>query len=73
MVKKLQFLIGDRFDFFPYDQKDLDGLLFIQGCERSCALESLNPGKIPSFSITKETEWGKAIDWLENLNKKKGD
>lgn len=72
IVEKLQFLVGARFHFLSLDQQDLDGLLLIQGCERACALESLNPREIPFLSVTKEIEWRGVIDWLEHLNEKNG-
>lgn len=69
MVEKIKFLVGGQFDFLHYDQGDFDGLLFIQGCERACAFGNLNPRETPYFSVTKETEWRKVIDWLGHLNR----
>ncbi|MGB9630196.1 MAG: hypothetical protein ACPL6D_16190, partial [Thermodesulfobacteriota bacterium] len=62
MVEKLQFLLGDRFNFTSYDQQDLDGLIFIQGCERACALESLNQREVPYLSVNKENECRGVVD-----------
>lgn len=70
LVKKVQFLTGERFHFLHFDQKDFDGLLLIQGCERACAMENLNPKEIPHLSITKESELKKIINWLDRFVEK---
>ncbi len=68
MVEKIKFLVGGQFDFLPYDREGLDGLLLVQGCERACVLESLNPRKIPYLSVTKATEEREVVKWLEHFN-----
>jgi len=70
MVERVQSRLEDRFLFLRHDQQDLDGLILINGCPRSCASENLNRIEAPHFSIAGERDFKSLIDWLMALEKK---
>jgi hypothetical protein len=71
VIQEIQSRLGDRFLFFRPEQRDLDGLLFINGCVRSCAIENLDHKKTTYFSISGEKDLDLLIDWLAALDKRK--
>ena len=70
MVERVQSRLEDRFLFLRHDQQDLDGLILINGCPRSCATENLNYKEVPYRSIVGENDFETLIDWLMALEKK---
>ncbi len=70
MMKRVQSLLEDRFSFTSPNQQDSDLLLLINGCPRSCADEDSNRKKIPTRSVTGESDFENLIDWLTVLGEK---
>lgn len=70
LVQQIKSRLEARFLFIRHDQQDLDGLLLINGCHRSCAGKNLNRMGIPYWSIIGENDLGNLIDWLRALNEK---
>jgi len=70
MVERLQSRLKDRFLFLRHDQQDLDVLVLINGCPRSCATENLNHKEVPCHSIIGENDFETLMDWLSALNEK---
>jgi hypothetical protein len=70
VVWQLKSCFLNRFYFFLRNRKDLNGLLFINGCRRSCAVENGDPNDSASFSISGENELPLLIHWLTTLEEK---
>jgi hypothetical protein len=70
MVERVQSRLEDRFVFLRHDQQELDGLILINGCPRSCASENLNHAKVPHLSISGENDFENLIDGLMILDEK---
>jgi hypothetical protein len=73
VVRQLRSCFLNRFYFFPRSRKNLDGLLFINGCHRSCAVENEDPNDPGCFSISGEDELPLLIHWLTTLEEKEND
>ena len=71
VIQAVQSRLGDRFLFVRPDQRDLDGMLLINGCVRSCAIENLAHRKTAYFSISGEEDLELLIDWLTAIGKQK--
>jgi hypothetical protein len=70
MVERIQSRLEGRFLFLRHDQKNLDGLLVINGCARSCGTENINHMKAPYRSMDKESDFESLVQWLVALDKK---
>lgn len=70
MIKRIKSLIGDRFLFLRHDQQNLNGLVLVNGCPRTCAEENLNQREVPYRLLTGKNDFDNLIDWLNALNKK---
>jgi len=68
VIRQLRSCFLNRFYFVPSNRKTLNGLLFINGCQRSCAVE--NGKGLGSFSISGENELPLLIHWLTKLEEK---
>ena len=71
IIQAVQLSLGDRFLFVRSDQQNLDGMLLISGCIRSCAIKNLNHSETTYFSISTEEELNLLIGWLMALDKPK--
>jgi len=70
VVRQLKSYFLNRFYFLLRNRKHLNGLLFINGCHRSCAVENGDPNDSVSFSISGENELSLLIHWLTILEEK---
>ena len=70
MVRQIESLPGDRFLFVRHDQKNLDGLIAVNGCPRACVVKELAHQSSPYHSITGEGDLNGLIEWLAALSKK---
>jgi len=70
VIRQLRSCFLNRFHFVLSNQKTLNGLLFINGCQRSCAVENGDPNGPGSFSISGENELPLLIHWLTTLEEK---
>ena len=70
VIRQLKACFLNRFRFSPQNRKHLNGLLFINGCQRSCAVENGDPKGPGSFSISGENELPLLIHWLTTLEEK---
>jgi len=70
VVRQLKSYFLNRFYFLLRNRKHLNGLLFINGCHRSCAVENGDPKGPVSFSISGENELPLLIHWLTTLEEK---
>ncbi len=70
MVERVRSSMKDRFLFLPHDQQDLDALVLINGCPRTCAEKGFSRIQIPFRSIIGETEFESLIDWLRTIDGK---
>ncbi len=70
MVERVQSRLEGRFLFLRHDQQELDGLILINGCPRSCASQDLNHIEAPHLSVAGESDFKSLIDWLEGLYEK---
>jgi hypothetical protein len=68
LIRRAQALVEDRFLFVGYEEQDLYALVSVEGCPRACACADFKQGRLPSRSITEETDWGGLIDWLRALD-----
>lgn len=71
MVERVQSRLKDRFLFLRYDQQNLDVLVLINGCPRSCATKNLDHKEVPYRSIVAQNDFETLMDWLTALNEKK--
>ena len=71
IVERVRSRLKDRFLFLRYDQQDLDVLVLINGCPRSCATKNLEYKEVPYRSIVAENDFETLMDWLTALNEKK--
>jgi len=69
MIQQVQSSLEDRFFFLPSEQQGLNGLLFINGCPRSCAINNNDQNKTACFSISGENDFGRLVEWLRALNR----
>jgi hypothetical protein len=65
-LKTLEQTLGKRFLFVRHDDKDLDALLYINGCPKACADDAEGLG-LPQTSITSEKDFHRIIQWLEGV------
>jgi hypothetical protein len=70
VIQAVQSRLGDRFLFIRPDQRDLDGMLLINGCVRSCAIQSLGHIETAYVSISGKEDLDLLIDWLTALGKR---
>jgi len=70
MVDRIQFRFNDRFSFLRYDEPDITMLVLMNGCQRTCASQDLNPTGVPHFSVTGENDFKDLIDWLTSIHEK---
>ena len=70
LVQKVRSLMKGRFLFLKHDQKDLNGLILVNGCPRACAVQNLNEAEIPCRLVVKENDLASLIDWLETIDGK---
>jgi hypothetical protein len=69
MIHQVQSSLGDRFHFLSFEQQGLNGLLLINGCPRSCAINHFDHQETAYFSISGEHDFGLLMDWLTALDK----
>jgi hypothetical protein len=70
VVRQLRSYFLNRFYFVLANRKTLNRLLFINGCQRSCAVKNGDPKGPDSFSISGENELPLLIHWLTTLEEK---
>ena len=70
MVQQVQSVLKDRFIFSVSDQEDSDIMLLVCGCPRACAHKDSNNLKVPSRSITGESDFKSLVGWLGGLAEK---
>ena len=69
-IQRVQVLVEDRVLLLGYEERDLYALVFVNGCPRACADHDLNQQRLPSRSITAETDLEDLIDWLHGFDEK---
>jgi hypothetical protein len=70
MIQRVRSKFKNQFHFIQYDQKDLDGLVLMNGCSRACAAQDLNRAEVPRYSVTEENDFRKLMDGLIVLKEK---
>jgi hypothetical protein len=70
MIERVQFRFNDRFLFLHHDDPDIEGVILMSGCPRTCASQDVNPTEIPNCSITGENDFNTLITWLKSLDQK---
>ena len=70
MTERVQFRFNDQFLFLRHDDPDIEGLILMSGCHRTCASQDVNPTEIPHCSITGENDFDTLINWLKTLDQK---
>ncbi len=71
MVQQLQSLLEKQFIFTDGEQQDIDLLVFVNGCPRSCANEkALNHPEVPIRSIIGESDFKDIARFLLCFDKK---
>jgi hypothetical protein len=70
MIQRVQFRFNDRFLFLRHDEPDIDVLVLMSGCHRTCAGKDLNTTKIPHCLVTGENDFDNLINWLKSLDQK---
>ncbi len=70
MIERVQFRFNDQFLFLRHDEPDIDVLVLMSGCHRSCAGKDLDTAKIPLYSVTGENDFDDLINWLKSLDQK---
>jgi len=70
MIERVQFRFNDQFLFLRHDDPDIEGLILMSGCHRTCASQDVNPTEIPHCSITGENDFDTLINWLKTLDQK---
>jgi hypothetical protein len=70
MIQRVQSLLKNRFIFLRYDQKDLDALVLVNGCPRSCSSIDFNQTDVPSLSVTGESDFENLMNCLRTFDKK---
>jgi len=70
MIQQAQSQLKDRFLFLRHDEPDIDVLVLMSGCHRTCAGKDLNTVKIPLCSVTVENDFDTLINWLKSLDQK---
>jgi hypothetical protein len=68
MIERGQSQVGEQFLFLRHDQYELDGLVLINGCLRSCATQNLNHSEVPYLSVAGESDFERLIEWLAALD-----
>ena len=68
MVQRVQSQFRNRFHFLRSDEPDVDMLILVNGCFRTCATRDLNSVKIPHRSITGENDFEDLMGWLSVLD-----
>ena len=69
IVQRAQSQLNDRFLFLPYDRPDIDVMILLSGCQRTCAAQDLNR-TIPHYSVAGENEFEALMGWLKSLTAK---
>lgn len=70
IVQRAQSQLKDRFLFLRHDEPDIEVLVLMNGCRRTCASQDMNPTGIPHFSVTGENDFENLMDWVTSLNEK---
>jgi len=70
MIQRVQFRLGDQFLFKRHDEKDVEPLILISGCQRACASQDLKQEEDPCYSVTGENDYETLINWLTALSEK---
>jgi len=69
MVHRAQSHFGHRLLFVHHDQTDLDGMIFMSGCQRACAAGD-SSRSMPHCSVTENSDFEALMDWLKSLTTK---
>ncbi len=64
MIRQVQSATKSGFLFLRHDQRDLDGLILVNGCLRTCATKDLKLRDVPYYSIAEKDDFDKLIEWL---------
>jgi len=70
MIQRVRFRFNDRFLFLRHNEPDIDALILMNGCHRTCADKDLNPIETPHCSITGENDFNSLMDWLNAFDEK---
>jgi hypothetical protein len=70
MIERVQFRFNDRFLFLRHDEPDIDVLVLMSGCHRTCAGKDLDLTKITHCPVTGENDFDTLIKWLKSLDQK---
>lgn len=68
MVQRVKYKLEDQFLFLRNDQQDLDAVVLVNGCPRSCVEKNLNPKEVPCQLIIGESDFERLIEWLAALD-----
>ncbi|MDI6761483.1 MAG: hypothetical protein QME83_00480 [Thermodesulfobacteriota bacterium] len=71
IVQRAQSQLKDRLLFLRHDEPDIEVVVLINGCCRTCASQDMNPTGIPHFSVRGENDFKNLMDWLTSLNEKR--
>jgi hypothetical protein len=70
MIQRVRSQLENRFHFIRHDQRDLDGLVLMNGCPRACAAQNFNQAEVPRYSVTEENDFENLINGLIVLEEK---
>ncbi|MBS3907883.1 MAG: hypothetical protein KGZ49_12695 [Syntrophaceae bacterium] len=70
IVRRVQSQLNDRFFFLSYDRPDIDVMILLSGCQRTCAAQDLNR-TISHYSVAGENEFEALMGWLKSLTAKR--
>ncbi len=70
-VQRVQSRVGDRYLFVCHDERDLDGLIVVNGCLRACGAKDLNQGDALNavYMTTYDTDQKYKTDYFERFEK----
>jgi len=71
IVQRAQSDFNCRLLFVHHDQTDIDGMIFMSGCQRACAVQDLNR-TVPHYSVTWENDFEALMGWLKSMVAKGG-
>ncbi len=63
-VEELASRLRGRFLFLGHNEKDLAGLIAVNGCLRACATKDLEPRPLPCYSIAEAGDLEGLLAWL---------
>jgi hypothetical protein len=69
MFQRIQSRFKGQLLFLPHDRPDIDVMILLSGCQRTCAAQDLNR-TIPHYSVAGENEFEALISWLKSLTAK---